>query len=164
MAFGSAGHDRRTILIEYRGDNPKLTSGHLYSRNDIAKAFGLSPSTARVKLKGKVIATDEDMKLLQPQKCRTQNIEKVMKFVGKETKGFKNYQEYTYKEISALSGIKPNALNKRIGTAVVFNAHHVRPSSDKQASGIPNTFSSQFDTYVEMISAKWLRKSIRVSP
>ena len=163
MAFGSAGHDRRTILIEYRGDNPKLTSGHLYSRSHIAKAFNVSRSTARIKLVGKVIATDEDMKSLDSQSGQS-NIEKIMTFVGEETRGFKKYKEYTIKEISALSGIKPNALNKRIGKSVVFDHHHVRPSSDKQASGIPNTFNSQFDTYVEMVSAKWLRKSIRVSP
>ena len=163
MAFGSVGHDRRTILIEYRGNNPKLTSGHLYSRSCIAKAFNVSRSTARIKLTGKTIATDEDMKLLDSQSGFS-NIEKIMTFVGEETRGFEKYKEYTIKEISALSGIKPNALNKRIGKAVLFDHHHVRPSSEKQASGIPNTFNTQFDTYVEMISARWLRKSIRVSP
>ena len=47
--------DRRTILIEYRGDNPKLVSGHIYNRHEIAKAFGISRSTVANKLKGKTI-------------------------------------------------------------------------------------------------------------
>ena len=153
--------DRRTILIEYRGTNPKLVSGHIYNRNDIAKAFGISRTTVANKLKGKTIMVDNDLILLQPQKYHKKSVpEKLMTYMGEETNGFKTYKKYTYKEISALSGIKINNLNKRIGTDLVFGAKQIRSKAVNQLVRTDGHRVTQFDSYAEVISANWLKRSI----
>jgi beta-N-acetylglucosaminidase len=150
--------DRRTILIEYRGDNPKLVSGHIYNRHDIAKAFGISRSTVATKLKGKTIMVDDDLILLKPQQSHKTFEEKRMTYMGKNINGFENGKKYTYKEISQRTGLGANALNKRIGKSLVFNEHHARPKSNKEPIISNKEFSIQFENYPHMVSAKWLRR------
>ena len=152
--------DRRTILIEYRGTNPKLVSGHIYNRNEIAKAFGISRSTVANKLKGKTIMVDDDLTLLQPQKYHTKFTEKLMTYMGKDMSAFKKGKQYTYRQISQFTGLKPNALNKRIGKGSVFNEHHIRPKSDKYPIASTKEFSMQFENHTEMVSAQWLRRKL----
>ena len=151
--------DRRTILIEYRGTNPKLVSGHIYSRHDIAHAFGVSATTVSNKLDGKNIITDSDLTLTKPKKYsrKSQPIKK-MTFMGENTNLFKTGKKYTCKEISQLSGIHVKSLFSRIGRGTVFNEHHVRPITGKTFEGNKPVVESQFENYSHVVSAKWLRR------
>ena len=150
--------DRRTILIQYKGNSSKLDNGKFYGRGEIAKAFGISRSTVCVKLKGKATLIDDDLTLLQPQKYHTKFTEKLMTYMGDDMPAFKKGKQYTYKQISQFTGLKPNALNKRIGKGSVFNEHHIRPKSDKYPIASTKEFSMQFENHTEMVSAQWLRR------
>ena len=152
--------DRRAILVQYKGDSSKLESGKFYGRGEIAKAFGISRSTVCTKLKGKTTLVDDDLILLKPQQSAKKFEEKQMTYMGKNINGFENGKKYTYKEISKRTGLGANALNKRIGKAIVFNEHHARPKSTKTPIVSPKEFSMQFENYAEMFSAQWLRRKL----
>ena len=153
------GIDKRAILIEYRGDSPNLVSGHIYSRHDIAHAFGISATTVSNKLDGKNIITDSDLTLTKPKKYsrKSQPIKK-MTFMGENTNLFKTGKKYTCKEISQLSGIHVKSLFSRIGRGTVFSEHHVRPITGKTFEGNKPVVESQFENYSQVVSAKWLRR------
>jgi len=153
------GIDKRATLIEYRGDNPKLVSGHIYTRHDIANAFGVSATTVSNKLDGKNIITDSDLTLTKPKKYskKSQPIKK-MTFMGENTNLFKTGKKYTCKEISQLSGIHTKSLFSRIGSGTVFNEHHVRPITGKTFEGNKPVVESQFENYSHVVSAQWLRR------
>lgn len=102
---------------------------------------------------------------------------KKVKFVG-DKDGFENGRIYTLVELSKITGIKPNALQKRIGTSDFFNEHHVRPTSAYQNYGgerlkreykpkkligpLGITVSkSAIENYTILFSARWLKKRIR---
>jgi hypothetical protein len=92
---------------------------------------------------------------------------KKVKFVG-DKDGFENGRIYTLVELSKITGIKTNALQKRIGTSNFFNEHHVRPTSPYQNYGgdrlkrekKPKVVSSIFESHVELISAQWLKRKL----
>ena len=153
------GIDKRAILIEYRGDNTNLVSGHIYTRHDIAHAFGISATTVSNKLDGKNIITDSDLTLTKPKKYsrKSQPIKK-MTFMGENTNLFKTGKKYTCKEISQLSGIHTKSLFNRIGSGTVFNEHHVRPITGKKLKDNKPVVQSQFENYPQMVSAQWLRR------
>tara|TARA_R110000744_G_scaffold106649_1_gene202978 strand:- start:51 stop:656 length:606 start_codon:yes stop_codon:yes gene_type:complete len=52
-----------SMLVEYRGTHKNLKSNHLYTKQALAKAVGISYTTVRVNLRGKSIAHDEDLVL-----------------------------------------------------------------------------------------------------
>ena len=166
-------HDSRTILIEYKGKNPKLTSGTFYSRDELAKAFGVSKTFVCERLKDRASARDSYFKKIKRVQVKfngTQHQKKLMTFVGDDTR-FNTGEKYTLKTISEITGIKENALSKRIGKSTVFNSHHVRPTSKYQNYGgdrvekvypIKKTpaVTSVFESHVELISAQWLRRKL----
>jgi hypothetical protein len=92
---------------------------------------------------------------------------KSLKFIG-EKDGFETGRIYTLVELSKITGIKPNALQKRIGTSNFFNEHHVRPTSPYQNYGgdrlkrekKPKVVSSVFESHIELISAQWLKRKL----
>lgn len=49
--------------VEYRGTHENLVSNHLYTRQELADAVGISCTTVRLNLKGKLVAYDEDLRL-----------------------------------------------------------------------------------------------------
>ena len=49
--------------VEYRGTNKNLISNHLYTRQELADAVGISYTTVRLNLKGKLVAYDKDLRL-----------------------------------------------------------------------------------------------------
>lgn len=53
----------RSEKVEYRGTNKNLISNHLYTRPELAKALGISYTTVRINLKGKLVAYDKDLRL-----------------------------------------------------------------------------------------------------
>ena len=164
-------HDSRTILIEYKGKNPKLTSGTFYSRDELAKAFGVSKTFVCERLKDKATARDNNFKKIKRVQVKfngTQHKKKLMTFVGDDTR-FNTGEKYTLKTISEITGIKENALSKRIGKSTVFNSHHVRPTSKYQNYGgdrvkkvypTKKPVTSVFESHVELISAQWLRRKL----
>jgi len=152
--------DRRAILIQYKGNSSKLDNGKFYGRGEIAKAFGISRSKVCDKLKGKTILVDDDLVFLEPQKPAKNFEEKLMTYMGEDMPEFKKGLQYTYKKISQYTGLKPNALNKRIGKSLVFNEHHIRPKSNKYPIASTKEFSMQFENHTEMVSAQWLRRKL----
>jgi hypothetical protein len=159
-------HDSRTILIEYKGKNPKLTSGTFYSRDELAKAFGVSKTFVCERLKDRASARDSYFKKINGN----QHQKKLMTFVGDDDR-FNAEEKYTLKTISEITGIKENALSKRIGKATVFNSHHVRPTSKHQNYGgdrVKKVYptkktpvvTSVFESHAEFISAQWLRRKL----
>ena len=163
MAGSTKTHDRRTIMMLYKGVNPLLVSGTQYSRSEIADAFDMALSTVCIKLKGKTIATDDDLKIIKPQKVRRTNSRKLMAYVGSSCRGFEPGKTYTYAQIAQMSGIRVNAVIKRIDKSATFGANHIRPLSETNTSVLPTNQNSRFETYAEVISAQWLRRSIRVA-
>lgn len=102
---------------------------------------------------------------------------KKVKFVG-DKDGFENGRIYTLVELSKITGIKTNALQKRIGTSNFFNEHHVRPTSVYQNYGGErlkreykpkkligplgiHVSKSAIENYTILFSARWLKKRIR---
>ena len=157
-------HDSRTILIEYKGKNPKLTSGTFYSRDELAKAFGVSKTFVCERLKDRASARDsyfKKIKRVQVEFNGNQHQKKLMTFVGDDDR-FNAGEKYTLKTISEITGIKENALSKRIGKATVFSNHHVRPISKavNKSHFQPQLASSVFESHVEFISAQWLRRKL----
>ena len=116
-------HDSRTILIEYKGKNPKLTSGTFYSRDELAKAFGVSKTFVCERLRYKATARDNNFKKIkrvQTQFNGNQHQQKLMTFVGDDAR-FNAGEKYTIKKLAEITGLKPNALSKRIGKATTFS-------------------------------------------
>jgi len=157
-------HDSRTILIEYKGKNPKLTSGTFYSRDELAKAFGVSKTFICERLRYKATARDSNFKKIkrvQTQFNGNQHQQKLMTFVGDDAR-FNAGEKYTIKKLAEITGLKPNALSKRIGKATTFSNHHVRPISKavNKSHFKPQLASSVFESHAEFISAQWLRRKL----
>ena len=148
---------KKAILVEYKGKNKKLTSGNMYSWQELADAFGLSKSTVVTRLKGKGSCRDKDFELTDMRKHRELLKIKKIKFVG-EKKGFETGKDYTLVELSKMTGLKVNALQKRIGRNDTFSTHHVRPTSRGQA--VKKELGNQFESRIESISAQWLRRKL----
>jgi len=139
--------DRRSILIKYMGNHKGLTYGELYTRAELAECFKVSTTFVSYKLKGKIVALDEDF-------AKTKAVRKipVLTFKGNFV-GLKDGGKYTCAEISKITGISKNTLHKRLNMKRIVENIHLKPARKVNSEPLVEGVTAQ-------ISALWLKRKL----
>jgi len=135
---------RKTKRYIYEGSRFKFKKDESYTMKEIAKGMGTSYQYVADRLKNKDKFLDEYF--------LTSTAPRLYKFNGNYV-GLKKGQKYTLVELEEITGIRSNALQKRIkdGERVLYNWHVRASQSNREVLERPTSHS---------LSKEWLRKKL----